>query len=355
MKKITFFIYNMYTDGGTERVVSMLANAMSQKYRVEIISLYKTSEKFFYNIDTNVEVNHILEKELTPLITFFPYLQLVIKRYFKNYKTDYFISAGMRYIALTAFMRKKSIFIAWEHYNSFNTKFGSLTWLGRKIAAKYAHKIVVLTKKDMEMNIKLFGTKDKIKHIYNPMDQNMLSDSYDEKSKKIVSSGRLTQIKGFDYLVDVAEIVFKKHSDWEWHIYGEGSEREVLEKAIKEKNLQNNVKLMGRTNKMKELYKEYAMYVMTSRAEGFPMVNIEAHLAKLPIVSFDCNCGPNELIQDGINGYLVKCFDIEKMAEKINYLIENDAVRKKFSESTMLDKEKIKMENIIKQWEELCK
>ena len=353
MKKITFFIYNMYTDGGTERVLSLIANELVKKYEVDVVSLYKTSETPFYNLDSRINLMYILEKELNPIRLYFPYLQYKLKKFFKDYKTDTFISAGMKYIGLNIFMRKRAKYIAWEHYNCVNTKVGSITWFGRKLAARYADKIVVLTEKDMQMNIELFKTAKKIEQIYNPMDTKILSEKYDIYSKKIVSAGRLSQVKGYDFLMDIAEKVFSKHSDWEWHIYGEGPEREVLENLIIQKGLQKNVKLMGRTNKMKELYKEYAMFVMTSRAEGFAMVNIEAHLAKLPIVSFNCNCGPDEIIENGINGYLVDCFDLDAMAEKINYLIENPEVRKNFSENTGLDKEKLQLENIIKKWEEI--
>ena len=353
MKKITFFIYNMYTDGGTERVVSLLANELVKKYKVDIISLYKTAEVPFYNLDSRISLTYILEKELNPIRIYFPYLQYKLRKVLKNYETDTFISAGMKYIGLNIFMRKKAKYIAWEHYNCVNTKVGSITWYGRKLAAKYADKIVVLTEKDKQMNINLFRTDKKIVQIYNPMDTQTLSEKYDVDSKKIVSSGRLSQVKGYDFLMDIAEKVFSKHSDWEWHIYGEGPERQTLENLINQKGLQKNVKLMGRTNKMKELYKEYSMFVMTSRAEGFAMVNIEAHLAKLPIISFNCNCGPDEIIKDGINGYLVECFDLDTMADKINYLIENPDVRKDFSENTAIDKDKLKLENIMKKWEEI--
>ncbi len=224
---------------------------------------------------------------------------------------------------------------------------------GRKIAAKYADKIVVLTKKDMQHNIELYKTKEKIVQIYNPIEAVPLDDVYKCNSKKIVTVGQLLPVKGHDMLVKVAKKVFAVHPDWEWHLYGEGPERENLQKLINEQGIAKNLKLMGKTNGMNELYKEYAMFVLTSRSEGFAMVNIEAHYAKLPIVSFNCDCGPDEIIQDGINGYLVECFDIDKMADKINYLIENKEVRKRMSDNTMLDKEKLQMKNVIKKWMEI--
>lgn len=354
MKKITFFINNIYTDGGTERVVSLIANELAKKYEVVIISLCRTAEKPFYLLDNKVKLYNIMEEETKNLIIDFIKIRKKVKKFFKYYKTDVFVSAGMRYVGLTIFMRKRAKFIAWEHFNSATTKFGNLTWYGRKLATKYADKIVVLTEKDKQNNIKLFKTEEaKIEQIYNPIQVVKLVESYNIESKKIVSSGRICFQKGYDMLVEVAEKVFKKYPDWEWHIYGEGTDRKKIEDLIEKKGLKNNLKLMGRTNKMNQLYKEYAMFVMTSRWEGFAMVNIEAHFAKLPIVSFNCNCGPDEIIQDGVNGYIVDCFDIDKMANSICKLIENPDLRKRFSDNTMLDKEKLKMENVIKKWEKI--
>ena len=176
---------------------------------------------------------------------------------------------------------------------------------------------------------------------------------YDVESKKIISAGRLVNIKGFDMLIDVASKVFDKHPNWEWHIYGEGELREELEEKIARNGLQQHLKLMGRTDKLLELYKNYALFVLTSRYEGLGMVNIEAHGAHLPIVSFNCPFGPGEIIKNDINGYLVECFDIEKMADKINFLIENKDKRIEMSQNTMIDKEKFSMDNVIKKWKEI--
>ena len=353
MKKITFFIYNIYTTGGTEKVVSLIANELSKKYEVELISMCKTKDEPAFKLNKNIKVINIMNKVPEPLRLYFPYLQLKLMKALKNYKTDAFICAGMRYVGLTIFMRRKTKYIAWEHFTSAQTKFLGITWYGRKMASKYADNIVVLTKRDMQKNIEMFNTKSKIDQIYNPIEITKQKVNYDINSKLIVSSGRLCYQKGYDILLDVASKVFEKHPDWQWHIYGDGPEKENLEKSIIEKRLEKNVILKGRTNKMLELYKEYAMFVMTSRFEGFAMVNIEAHYSKLPIVSFDCDCGPDEIIQDGVNGYLIECFDTDKMANKINYLIENPDVRKEMSDNTFLDKEKLQMKNIIKEWDKI--
>lgn len=353
MKKITFFIHGIYKMGGTERVVGMIANELIKKYEVEIISLHKDSDKPFYSLNKNIKIIDILGKELQPVKLYYPYLRYKTKKALKDYHTDVFICAGMGDVGLTSFMRKKTKYITWEHFTALQGKVGGIMWLGRVLSKKYANKIIVLTKKDVELNHEKFKTDyEKLVQIYNPIEPHINhDDTYNIHSKRIISAGRFTNEKGFDLLVEVAVKVFKKHPDWEWHIYGDGEEFQRINELILEKKLQNNLKLMGRTNKLYSLYKDYSFCVVTSRFEGFGMVIIEAHSSKLPVISFNCNCGPDELIIDGVNGYLIDCFNIDRMAEKINYLIEHEDVRKKMSEKTYVDKEKLQIENIIKEWE----
>lgn len=354
MKKITFFTYDVYPSGGTERVMIMIANELAKKYSVEIISVLKSSDRPSYQINPNIKIIDLNLKKTEPLILHYPFLSMNIKKLLEQYTTDVFICVGMRYVPISIFMNKSAKYIAWEHYNSFVNKRFSVGDIGRRIASKKADRIVVLSDKDRLNNINLFKTKeDKIVRIYNPSDYKELSDKYDINSKRIVSVGRVVNQKGFDYLLEVARNVLNKHQDWQWDIFGDGKDKEELINKVKEYSLENSVFFKGKVSNMKERYKEYAMYVMTSRYEGFPMVNIEAHSARLPIVSFDCPCGPSEMILDGENGYLVDCFNIEKMSEMINYLIENPEIRQEFSDNTTKDKEKLKMSNIIKEWEKI--
>jgi glycosyltransferase involved in cell wall biosynthesis len=87
--------------------------------------------------------------------------------------------------------------------------------------------------------------------------------------------------------------------------------------------------------------------------EGLPMVLLEAKSQGLPIVSFDIETGPSDIVRDGVNGYLVESGNTDAMAEKICNLIESPSLRASFSENSGLDMEKFDEENIVKQWETL--
>lgn len=92
---------------------------------------------------------------------------------------------------------------------------------------------------------------------------------------------------------------------------------------------------------------------MTSRYEGLPLVLLEAQQYNLPIVSFSCPTGPNEIIEDGVNGYLVECYNTDKLSEKLLELMEDEVLRQSFSEHAKDNLDKFNKDKILKQWLEL--
>ena len=178
---------------------------------------------------------------------------------------------------------------------------------------------------------------------------------YNEKSKIILSSGRFTEEKGFEMLVRVAANVFSKHPDWQWHIYGDGPEKTKIENLVKESSLRENVKLMGLADNMYEKYKDAGIFVLTSYREGFALVLLEAKACAVPMVSFDCISGPSEIISSDLDGYLIPCYNEKMMSEKICALIENDNLRKKFSEHCKEGIEKFSKCEIMKKWDKIIK
>ena len=163
------------------------------------------------------------------------------------------------------------------------------------------------------------------------------------------------QIKGYEKAIQVARKVFDVCPEWKWTICGEGPERNHLEQLIRENNLQENLILMGTVQNMEEQYQKASMFVMTSQMEGLPMVLLEAKSWGLPLVSFDIMTGPSDIIQDGINGYLIEEGNIDEMAERIVELIKDDSKRKAFSKESQRDMDKFEMEGIIGKWEKIAK
>lgn len=163
----------------------------------------------------------------------------------------------------------------------------------------------------------------------------------------------MSKEKGYDILIDVWNIVFKKHTDWILEIYGEGSERKNLQEKINKLGLKESFLLKGVVKNIQNKYLESSIYVMSSRYEGFGMVLTEAMACGLPVIAFECPCGPKDIIKDNEDGFLIELGNIEQMAEKIEELIVNKEKRKFFGENAKINVQRFSQDKIMNKWKEL--
>ncbi|WP_273276723.1 glycosyltransferase family 4 protein [Maribacter polysiphoniae] len=334
MAKIAFLLGKITNIGGIPRVVSLLTNSLVDKTNHEIIIIaYEKGKHEGYNWNSNIRFYHLLNSPTKMKYGIFKGVPK-LRKILKAQKSDILISCGSLYgplgVLATRFNSTKLVY--WDHSNYFENTSHQMKIESKNFTAKFADIVVPLTKTDKK-NYKNHTKAKEIIQIYNPIDPALenLNHKYDVKSKKIISVGRLTNQKNFMTLVDVAHIVLHEFPDYEWHIYGSGPDQEKINTRIIEKKLEGKLILKGQSDNLYSLYKEYSMMVMTSIYEGFPMTLLEGMANGLPLVSFDIPTGPNEIITDDKNGYLIEPFDIERMAEMIMGLLTNESLRINFS------------------------
>lgn len=353
MKKICFLNGNMSRTGGTERVTSMIANELAKDsaYEIHVLSVTNQTMTSFFELNSSVYQDTLLRKDDVDLK--YDYFNIVkgLRRYLKKHQIDILIEVdvicNLYTIPATRWTKVKTI--SWEHFNYYSNNGSRLRDLSRKLTKYFSTHIVTLTEQDRRNYQEHLGIKDKITCIYNPIEK-IPNTTYKSESKQIISVGRLMYQKGFDMLCDVAKEVLTKHPDWTWLIIGEGAERPILEKKIKEYQLEGRLILTGNQKEMNHYYENSALFVMTSRYEGLPMTLLEAKSYRLPIVSFDCQTGPAELILPSESGYLVKMGDNKVMEQKINELIENPSLRVTFSSNALKDIKRFEMREVISKW-----
>lgn len=161
-----------------------------------------------------------------------------------------------------------------------------------------------------------------------------VSKNYSEvKNKRVIAVGRLDYQKGFDRLIQAWKLVQHtgRFSDWKLDIFGQGEWREMLQQMIDKQGLQNTVKINPPTNAILNEYVHSSLLVMSSNYEGFGVVLVEAMSCGVPVISFDCKCGPKDIIQPGINGLLVPNGDIQALADAMMKVMEDEAYRKMLS------------------------
>ena len=154
---------------------------------------------------------------------------------------------------------------------------------------------------------------------------NVMPDAYQVKYR-ICSVGRYAYQKGYDLLVDAWKIVQTKHPDWSLHIYGShdgdmGDYNKIESKIVNEDIC--NLYLHSVADDVCIKYLESDFYVMSSRYESFDMTLVEAMSCGLPVVSFDCPCGPKDIISHNIDGILVPNGDVGKLADSLIILLNN--------------------------------
>lgn len=343
------------TDGGL-KVATNIANELSKKYEVHLISIVSTEEVFF-PLSNEVYYKNLSSKKISIRKNFFKAVKL-LRKYIKenDIKLLLGIGMGMNSVGIASTIGLDTKFISCDHTNSIIDIDTTVKRFQRYVGAKFADKIITLTTADRKNYINKYKIKpDRVEYIYNWIDSMDIVNKYDIDSKKLITVGRFDSQKGYDYLSKVAINILSSYPDWQWDIYGSGDEQ-VKQDLITELNkggILSQVHFKGNVNGTDNIYPGHAIYVMTSRYEGLPLVLLEAKQYGLPIVSFNCPTGPAEIVLDGENGYLIEDFDINQMSQKIIELIKNNDLRLRFSRNAMIDTDKFNKKKIVKQWIEL--
>lgn len=357
MLNICFLSGDMSRTGGTERVLSIIANELSKqknKFNIHILSITNENNTSYFNLENEIKNDRILKSKDVNFKK--QYFQVVkgIRHYIKENNIDILIDveviASLFSIPATRFTKTK--LISWEHFNFYEDNGSHLRIYARKLAARFSNCIITLTEHDKQNYLNNLDIKGKVEYIYNPIEE--VDDmECNIKSKQIISVGRLTYQKGFDMLCDVAKVVLKDNKGWKWLILGDGEDKDKLRSKIKEYGLENKLILKGNVSNVEEYYKNSSLYVMTSRFEGLPMTLLEAKTYKLPIVSFNCLTGPSEIVKNNVNGYLINPENVEAMSNKLNILMNDENKLKEFSSNAQIDIEKFKLKPIIERWEKV--
>lgn len=200
-----------------------------------------------------------------------------------------------------------------------------------------------------------------IEVIPNPLTYELFSlkDKSKNTSFRIISAGRLEEVKGFDRLVNAFAMIEDKCPKWRVDIFGKGSCENNLRNLIVNCHLEDRIAILPPTNDIFTEYQNSDFYVLSSLHEGLGMVLLEAMACGIPCVSFNCDYGPREIIVDGVTGMLVEEGNVEKLAEAILWMIEHHDERvnmgKKACEEIKKYRVDIIMQNWVKLFDELIK
>ncbi|MBQ8673134.1 MAG: glycosyltransferase family 4 protein [Bacteroides sp.] len=374
MKKriIAYCVPAIYSSGGMERVLAVKANYLIGKgYEVHIVITDGGDRKPYFYFDKSIHIHQLAldfeELYALPIASRwwkYKYRMLVFKRRLNEclcqIRPDITISLLRRDINILHEMSDGSLKIGEVHFDRLHYRHFSVKWLPRFICnivqqiwmralirqLRKLSKFVVLTAEDASCWPEL----DNVVVIPNPV--SFISDRTSScLQKRVIAAGRYVPQKGFDRLIAAWRIVAEKHPDWKLNVYGDGWLREQLQEQIEALDLSDSCCLEHTVSDIKEKYLDSSLFVLSSRYEGFGLVIVEAMSCGLPVVSFACKCGPRDIISDGKDGLLIPDDDIEKLAEGINWLIEEENVRIQMGNQAFSKSKGYAIDKIGMKWE----
>lgn len=171
-------------------------------------------------------------------------------------------------------------------------------------------------------------------------------------SRRVIAVGRLDYQKGFDRLISAWELVKRNPASagWRLDIFGQGEWREMLDAMIAEKGLRDSAKINVPVANIECEYARSSVIAMTSNYEGFGMVLAEAMSCGVPAVSFDCKCGPSDIITDGADGFLVRNGDIRAFADALLRMMADDDLRRRMGEAATAVTARYSEDRVMGQW-----
>ncbi len=249
-------------------------------------------------------------------------------------------------VKLVSLIKRKPLVINWyevwgnywyEYLGMFKGFIGKTI---EKITTFFPTFIIANAKNTKNDLINLGVNKNKIKVVYDGVDIELIkSVKPSEKKFDLLFVGRLINDKHADIVIKSTNIVKKEFNDVTCGIVGKGPEKNNLIKLTEKLNLNKNVEFLGIIESDEELLsiiKASKVFVFPSTREGVPIVLLEANACGIPVIGVRHKLtGVGEVIEDGLNGFILDSIDVDLIAEKIILLLKDDMLRKKMSEEAI--------------------
>lgn len=348
-KKILILIYNLNGGGAEKVLLKILEKIDLNKFEIELFLIKKEGVyvKYFEDnfkdkiklitpydkLSKNKFLAYIQKKIIRKQVKYCLKKPIKFRKFLsKKYDTVISFLEGMSTIYLSEIECNNKI--AWIHTDLKQHRLIKVSE-ERKIYSNY-NRIICVSNQAMNSFLELYPEyRSKVMMIYNPIDNEEIIRKSKEKienfrDKKItfISVGRLVKEKGFDILLKAHKLLLEEGVINNVVILGEGSERENLEKYIKENSLEKSVKLLGFKENPYPYIRQADIIVIPSRYEGFSLVAAESLVLEKKIVSTNCS-GPLEILEEGKYGLIVDKENEAELKEGMKKIIVCEKYEKK--------------------------
>ena len=388
-RRVTFMVPFAYGMGGIPRTVFTVANALAARdYDVSLVTLVRTSEHPYFELDPRVTVVALedrfdpaapdqkrprprqdkqadprirqLDRKPSELIegahsSFTAYVDELMREHLESLPPGVIVSTRPEFtVAAARWSHPDSLIVHQEHLSFVGRKKplrdGSRDLALRRGVERPADAFLTLTDADLERWQSFVGDSDTRWGVIPNATPFDVDEPAPLDSRTILAAGRFTHQKGFERLVAAYAPLAESHPDWQLHIYGHGELWERISGQVDELGVGDRIQLKGITSEFEAVLRRAAIYAMSSRFEGLPMVLLEAFSKGVPPVSFDCPEGPRQLIQDGVNGLLVPEGDVPALTDALRRVMDDDDLRHRLGDGALATAADYHVDAVVERW-----
>ncbi len=331
MRRITLLISTL-GGGGAEGVCISVANGLADNgWQVDLVILHSNNADYLSRVNDKVNLVVLGVNNAR-------YAPLPLLRYIRQNKPDELLVFNYELAVLVVMLRMLFRFntkIIARNINTFtkNTVQQQGYWLRyivKPLIDYFYGRCDHIINQCQAMRDDLVAVfphlANKTSVIYNPVAKHVESyaKTHDltqiEKQDYLLCVGRLEKQKAFHYAIESFARIAQEFPTLRLKIVGQGSLEQELKHYAQQVSIADRVDFEGFQSEIISYYLHAKATVLTSLYEGFPNVLIESITLGTPVIAFDCPSGPNEIIQEGVNGYLVEFQSVEKLATALQLL-----------------------------------
>lgn len=369
--RIAIIIPGMELAGGIERVIATQANYWTEQDGHEVVLVTSTDEncRSAYQLSPKVSFKYIREGKRLNIpvigkICSLPSLCRIYQRALETIAPDVVVTTmhGVENYFLSYVLDKKIPTIGVNHITLDLRRGQYAKSKIKRLHGKFAFRMQLHNWRKYDMLVALSATDTQnlrrwgcnTLYIPNP---NHITDTLDkpmvERKKQLVMVGRLDYMKGADRLLEIWKEMAPLYPDWNLLLIGDGEDRNKLLQKETEDGLANRVFHIYHTSDVGKYLSESSIFVFTSRSESFGMVILEAFSFGLPVITYDCENGPRDLVKNYYNGFLIADGDKRAFCDKLRDLMQSANLREALSRNAIEGSKCFTLDAVMKQWNDL--
>lgn len=348
------FVNSSLADGGSERAMALIANQMAE-IGYDVTMLLLRDKPHVYQLEPSVNLIQLTYSGSSKA-TILPERLRQIRLHAQEIKPDCIVSfmwdINVMTLAATAGLGVRKV-VSERAYPASGER--SLTsHLLERIFYRSADAIVYQTEGAREFCPKSLRSRSVV--IPNVVAAPQVVPHKGERSRRVVSVGRLTSQKNHLMLIEAFSRFSKVHPGYQLEVYGEGELRGILKARARELGIADALSLPGYVSNVAECINDAAMFVLTSNYEGISNAMAEAMALGVPTICTDCPSGGAALmIRDGENGMLVPVGDVDALASAMCRLANDRMLAECMAGEARKITQKFSSRAIGRKWEEVIR